>query len=126
MLDKVAYIYSPGHSGVTGNERADSLAGSVAIYNDLILDPPTVLPCVEENLLQNIPPRSLYTVSHLKEKNVQPGEGANCTLRGATRRRHNELLTETISLHTLRWTLMDRSERLCEGPCHYDLYACNK
>ena len=125
-LQKITWIFSPGHAGVTGNERADSLAGSAAIDNDLVLDPPTVLQCVKENLAQNRPPSSSYTVSRLKEKNVQPGEGANCTHRGATRRRHNQLLTETISLHTLRWVLMERSERLWRCPCCDDLDATTK
>ena len=125
-LERITWIFSPGHAGVTGNERADSLAGSAAINNDLVLDPPTVLQCVKENLLQNRPPSSSYTVSRLQEKNVQPGEGVKCTLRGATRRRHNQLLTETISLHTLRWVLMERSERLWGCPCCDDLDASNK
>ena len=38
VLEKVTWIYSPGHAGVTGNERADSLTGSAAIDNDLTLD----------------------------------------------------------------------------------------
>ena len=42
-LEKVTWIFSLEHAGVTGNERADSLAGSAAIDNDLVLDPPTVL-----------------------------------------------------------------------------------
>ena len=115
-LERVTWIFSPGHAGVTGNERADSLAGTAAIDNDLILDPPTVLQCVQENLLQNRPPSSSHTVSLLKEKNIQPGDGANCTLRGATRRRHNQLLTETISLHTLRWTLKERGNSSGDAP----------
>ena len=125
-LQKITWIFSPGHAGVTGNERADSLAGSAAIDNDLVLDPPTVLQCVKENLLQNRPPSSSYTVTRLKEKDVQPGEGANCTHRDATRRRHNQLLTETISMHTLRWILFERSERLWGCPCCEDLNASNK
>ena len=125
-LQKITWIFSSGHAGVTGNERADSLAGSAAIDNDLVLDPSKVLQCLKENLVQNRPPSSSYTVTRLKEKNVQPGEGANCTHRGATRRRHNQLLTETIRLHTLRWVLMERSERLWGCPCSDDLDAATK
>ena len=33
-LQKITWIFSPGHAGVTGNERADSLAGSAVIDND--------------------------------------------------------------------------------------------
>ena len=42
-LERITWIFSQGHAGVTGNEQADSLAGSAAIDNDLVLDPPTVL-----------------------------------------------------------------------------------
>ena len=56
VLEKATWIFSPGHACVTGNERADSLAGSAVIDKDLILDPPTVLLCVKENLVQNRPP----------------------------------------------------------------------
>ena len=73
-LQKITLTFSPGYAGVTGNDRADNLAFSAAINNDFVLDPPK-----HQNLLQNRPPSSSYTVSHLKEKNVQPGEGANCT-----------------------------------------------
>ena len=98
-LEKITWIFSPGHAGVTGNERADSLAGSAAIVNDLVLDPHTaVLQCVKKNLLQIRPPSSSDTVSRLKENNIQPGEGANCTLRGATHMRRQRKTKTEIQL----------------------------
>ena len=33
-LENVTWIFSPGHAGVRGNERADSLAGDAAIDNN--------------------------------------------------------------------------------------------
>jgi len=43
QLESITWIFSPGHAGVLGNERADVLAGeAVIIKGDLIMDPPAV------------------------------------------------------------------------------------
>ena len=110
-LERITWIFSPGHAGVKGNERADSLAGTALIDGNMALDPPTVLQCVKEHLTQSRPPSSSFTLSLLIEKGVQAGEGTMSTNRGALRRRENQLLLETVSLPTLRWTLMMRGER---------------
>ena len=109
-LEKLTWVFSPGHAGVLGNERADTLAGTAAIDNNLTLDPPTVLQCIRQQLEDNRVPSSSYTLSRLKEKGVQAGEGVRSNLRGATRRRLNQVQMETISLPTLRWLLAMRDE----------------
>ena len=83
-LEKLTWVFSPGHSGVSGNERADSLAGAAVIDNNLTLDPPTVMQCVRQHLEDIRAPSSSHTLSRLKEKGIRAGEGAQCTLRGAT------------------------------------------
>ena len=115
-LERITWVFSPGHAGVRGNERADVLAGTAPIDDDYILDPPTVLQIVKEHLVQKRPPSSSYTVDILKDKGIQVGEGASSTNRGALRRRQNQLLLETISLHTLRWSLLTREEQMWECP----------
>ena len=69
-LEKITWIFNPGHASITGNERADSLASSAAIDNDLVHDLPTILQCVKEKTFfkTDRPPSSLYTVARLKEK----------------------------------------------------------
>ena len=119
-IEKITWIFSPGHAGVRGNERADSLAGKAVIDNKLTLDPPTVLQCVKEQLTSGRPQSTSYTLSLLKEKGVQAGDGATSTSRGAMRRRQNQLLFETISLPTLRWTLSARGERVWTCSACYD------
>ena len=109
-LEKLTWVFSPGHAGVSGNERADALAGTAAIDNNLTLDPPTVLQCVKQHLEEIRIEISSYTLSRLKEKGVQAGEGVRSNLRGATRRRLNQIQMETISLPTLRWLLAMRDE----------------
>ena len=115
-LEKIIWIFSPGHAGVRGNERADELAGTAPIDNNYVLDPTTVLQTIKEHLIQQRPPSSSHSVAILKDKNVQAGEGASNDSRGASRRRQNQLLLETISLHTLRWTLLMREEQMWECP----------
>ena len=102
---------SPGHAGVSGNKQADSLDGTAAIDNNLILDPPSVLQCVKQQLFDIRVQSSSHTLSRLQEKGVQAGEGVQSTLRGATRRRLNQIQMETISLPTLRWLLAARGEQ---------------
>ena len=110
-LERLTWVFSPGHSGVVGNERADRLAGTAAVDNNLTLDPPTVVQCVKQHLESIRPPSSSFTLSRLKEKGVQAGVGVCCTLRGATRRRMNQMQMETVSLPTLRWLLAVRCEQ---------------
>ena len=125
-LEKLKWVFSPGHSGVSGNERADSLAGAAVIDNNLTLDPPTVMQCVRRHLEDVRAPSSSHTLSRLKEKGIRAGEGAHCTLRGATRRRLNQIQMETISLQTLRWLLAARCEQEWTCPDCDDLNAHHK
>ena len=43
-------IFCPGHSGVTGNVRADKLAGEAAVGGTFTLDAPTVLAAVKDHI----------------------------------------------------------------------------
>ena len=126
-LKMITWLFRPGHAGVRGNERADRLAGS-AILSDggLTLDPPTVRSLVTEHLQQvDIVPDS-NTVEVLKAKGVQRGAGRTVMLTGAARRISNQLLMETISVPTLRWTLQRRTEQLWECPDCDDVISSPK
>ena len=119
QLRRLQWIFCPGHAGVKGNERADKLAGSANIEGTLTLDPPTVTALVREHLFSKREEES-FTRSILLEKGIQPGEGRRCELRGSTRRCYNQLLMETISLPTLRWTLLRRGEEIWSNPSSSD------
>ena len=119
QLRRLQWIFCPGHAGVKGNERADKLAGSANIEGTLTLDPPTVTALVREHLVNKREEES-FTRSILMEKGIQPGEGRRCELRGPTRRCYNQFLMETISLPTLRWTLLRRGEEIWSNPSSSD------
>ena len=115
-LQTITWLFCPGHSGVQGNERADELAGSAVIGDQMTLDPPLVLATVKEDLYSKRPESTSNTLQLLKEKNTKAGEGRHCELRGVARRQHNQLLMETVSLKTLRSTLKARGEQMWVCP----------
>jgi len=110
-LRTITWIFCPGHAGVKGNERADQLAGTADITGSLTLDPPTVTALVRDHLVGKREDSS-YTLELLKEKGVQSGQGMLSNRRNPSRRLLNQLLMETISTHTLRWTLLRRDEEI--------------
>ena len=111
QLESIVWIFSPGHAGVLGNERADVLAGSAEIRGTLIMDPPAVRAAVQEMLTATRTEVS-FTLDLLKGKKVARGDGRHGTLHGPAKRRANQMLMETVSIHTLRWTLQRRGESL--------------
>ena len=94
-------MFTPGHAGVEGNERADRLADA-ALDNNITLDGPTVLQIVAEKLKEKRPQSSSHTLSILKEKGIQAGAGVTSDMRGVSHRYQNQILMETLSIFTLR------------------------
>ena len=124
-LQCIRWIFCPGHAGVSGNERADALAGQATVESNLTLDPETVFALVSEHLDSCRADTSNTTLT-LKEKGVKRGAGRSSDLRGADRRRSNQLLLDTISLDTLRWMLKRRSEFLWVNPTNEDLNSSTR
>ena len=114
-ISRLQWIFCPGHAGVKGNERADQLAGSAKIEGVLTLDAPTVIGLVRDHLASTRVEDS-FTKEMLIEKGVKPGEARKCELRDPVRRCINQLMMETISLQTLRWTLKRRGEEAWSTP----------
>ena len=101
------------------------LAGAAVVGETVTLDPPTVLATPTEWFNTNRVTAPSHTLDVVIEKGCERGDGRRCDLRGAARRIHNQLLTETISLHTLRKTLEMRSSHLwmcaaCNDDCSRD------
>jgi len=114
-LRRLQWIFCPGHAGVKGNERADELAGTALIGGELKLDGPTVSRIVRDHLASRRGEES-YTKDLLIEKGVKYGEGRKSNVRDPTRRFTNQLMMETISVNTLRWTLLRRGEEVWVDP----------
>ena len=112
QLDSITWIFPPGHAGVRGNERADVLAGAAEVKGDLIMDPPAVRAAVQDMLSATRVEEYSHTLNRLIEKNVARGDGRQGKLYGPAKRRSNQLLMETISIYTLRWTLQRRGVSL--------------
>ena len=82
--------------------------------------------CVRQHLEDVRAPSSSHTLSRLKEKGIRAGEGAQCTLRGATRRRLNQIKIQTICFQTLRWLLAAMCEQELTCPDYDVLNAYHK
>ena len=76
------------------------------------MDPATVVATLTDWYNNNRAVAPSHTLDVLKEKKYKRGEGTKCDLRGAVRGSQNQLLTETISIHTLKKTLEMRSLQL--------------
>ena len=52
-LERLTWVFSPGHAGVKGNEHADCLAGDAIIDDNLTLDLATVVQCMTQQLIDS-------------------------------------------------------------------------
>ena len=123
-IHRITWIYCPGHAGVIGNEAADKLAGNAQINENIqaIFDGSSVESMIENELAskRDCHPSTSYTLQCLKEKGFKRGQGSKSELRGDTRRLNNQLLCETVSMRTLRWTVARRAEQTWACPTCYD------
>ena len=98
-MEMLYWIFCPGHAGVIGNERADTLAGQAPISGDLTLDPPTVLANENELLLMPLTNSYLLDALKLKEKGIKLGYSRASTLSDKLRRCTNQITMGTVSIH---------------------------
>ena len=110
-LNKVTWMYCPGHAGVKGNERADRLAGTATIEEGLLLGKSEVLRQLRKILQTNHQPQH-HSVDRLQERGVQKGSGRWLTMRGRDRAIFNQTSIGTISRATLNTLLKDGAERI--------------
>ncbi len=101
------------------------LAGSALVEDRITFDGPTVTALVRENLARRRR-EECNTLDDLIEKGVEFGSGKKSIIRGRMRRYVNQLMMETISLLTLRWTLLRRSKEAWSNPSSEDLNTDNK
>jgi len=134
-IQRIVWIYCPGHAGVKGNEVADRLAGNAEIDEkvQVIFDGGSVENMVETQIAneRDYCPYDYFTHQCLKGKGYKRGEGTKSALKCDSRRKMNQLLCETVSINTLRWTVARRAEQMWACPTCYDAdldsrYASNQ
>ena len=94
-MQKLLWVYWPGHAGVKGNERADRLAGNATTTTGLRLGRLEVLRAVRQHLQQlEDNQEHHHSVDHLLERDVQKGSGRWSTLQGPERALINQTSME--------------------------------
>ena len=110
QLQRLLWIYCPGHAGVSGNERADKLASTADITSGLQLGRAEVLRGLRNFLNMNRPEH--HSIDRLKERGVEKGSGRHSTLQGRERSVFNQTNIGTVSRATLGRLLRDGAERV--------------
>ena len=114
---------------------ADRLAGNAEIdeYVQAIFDGGSVERMVETQIakVRDCRPSDSFTLQCLKGKGYKRGDGTKSALKVDSRRKMNQLLCETVSINTLRWTVARRAEQMWACPTCYDAdldsrYASNQ
>ena len=115
-VTSIAWIFSPGHAGVLGNEQADRLAGSAQLGGILMHDKADVVAALWEHVHTSEEQMDHHGLVRMMQRGVTRGSGRCSTLRGKARRTYNQTATGTIGIGTLRWLLKMGTERLWECP----------
>jgi len=124
-LVRLTWIFTPGHAGVRGNERADMLAGDATIRDDLCWSEADVLENLKVHSVDDAISDSL-SIQRMIENGIKRGNGCNSSLRGACRNRVNQLKIGTISSVTLRWWLERMTECIWSYPMHNEVSPGDK
>ena len=114
QLQRLLWIYCPGHAGVSGNERADRLASTADITSGLQLGRAEVLRGLRNFLSTDKPEH--HSIDRLKERGVEKGSGRHSTLKGRERSVFNQANIGTVSRATLGKLLRDEAERIWAFP----------
>ena len=88
-LQRLLWIFCPGHAGVSGNKQADRLASTADITSGLQLGRAEVLRGLRNFLNMDRPEH--HSTDHLKERGVEKGSGRHSTLQ----RRERSVFSQT-------------------------------
>ena len=95
-LQKLPWVYCPGHAGVKGNEEADRLAGKAALTSGLLLGRSEVLRSLRHYLRAQSPGHH----TRLEERGVERGSARRSSLKGRERAVVNQTNIGTVSKAT--------------------------
>ena len=107
-LQRLLWIYCPGHAKVGGNEQTDRLASTGDITSDLQLGRAEVLRGLRNFLNMDRPEH--HSTDRLKERGVEKGSGRHSTPQGRERSVFNQANIGTVSRATLLRLLRDGPE----------------
>ena len=113
-LQRLLWIYCPGHPGVSGNERAGRLASTADITSGLQLGRAEVIRDLRNFLNTDRPMH--HSTDRLKERGVEKGSGRHSTLQGRERSVFNQTSIGTVSRATLGRLLRDGTEHVWAFP----------
>ena len=91
-LRKLLWVYCPGYAGVTGNDRADRLAGKATLTSGLLLGRPEALRSLRHCLRAQS--QGHHTIDRLEERGVERGSGRRSSLKG----RERAIVNQTLEL----------------------------
>lgn len=113
-LQRVTFIFVPGHAGVSGNERADRLASCAPIASGRAMDRADILNAIREKgrTEDSQNDEDSTSVSRLLELGVKCGAARLERHTGHMRQLINQHRTGTVSRHVLANILKGMSERL--------------
>ena len=113
-LQRLLWIYCPGHAGVSGNERANKTASTADITSGLQLGKAEVLRDLRNFLNTNKPEH--HSTDRLKERGVEKGSRRHSTHQGQQRSVFNQANIGTVSRATLGRLLIDGAGRVWAFP----------
>ena len=119
-IRKVTWIYAPSHTGVIGNEQADTLASGAPINSTIRMGKRELMSALTTALMEEEWSVCQNELRRLEERGVMKGGGRQSVLSGSARNIFNQINTGTISRNTLRWILEQGTEHLWSCP------ACNE
>ena len=94
----IAWIFSPGHAGVDGNERADTLARTADISPEYTMGEVEVLSSLAQ---LDDSDNDSDKVCRLRDLEISAGSGRACNKRGRARNIMNQTALGTVSQLTL-------------------------
>ena len=113
-LQKLLWVYYPGHAGVKGNDRTDRLDGKATLTSGLLLGRSEVFRGLRHYLTTQS--QGHHTIDRLEERDVERGSARRSSLKGRERAIVSQTNIETISKTTLGKLPRDGVERIWAFP----------
>ena len=113
-LRKLLCVYWPGHAGVKGNDRTDTLAGKATLTSGLLLERSEVLRSLRHYLRAQC--RGYHTIDRLEERGVERGSARWSSLKGRERAIVSQTNNGTVWKATLGKRLSDGLEHIWVFP----------